>query len=208
MLSGNADLPKIGNLRTLLPEKLINPTRFALDHPDSYDPEKLAAYLQTAARAGSLDVERFKKDWLSEDMQGIWQSINVGDFPQGLDAWATDYAATLDLETKQKSSSFAMLSGGAHPLELPTEAEIAQVVNEFRARHPELKTHVASESSPLPLDVSFGQLDFRVQQDESSGGSEFVVRGAPDTGSLALRKDIIEGIQQSEGKVSLAVLLV
>ena len=48
----NADLHQIGGLRALLPEKLINPARVALDNPGEHEPEKLATYLQTAAKAG------------------------------------------------------------------------------------------------------------------------------------------------------------
>ncbi|KIX96620.1 uncharacterized protein Z520_07886 [Fonsecaea multimorphosa CBS 102226] len=200
---------QIGDLRTLLPEKLINPARTALDHPGNYEPAKLAAYLQTAAQAGSRDVERFKKDWHSDDVRELWQTVHANDLPQGGDAWAFDYASLLrDAAANEQTSITA--KDASNEFQPPSDAEIAKTVDDFRARHPEVKIHVANEPSLLPIDITVSRFGFRVEKSQSLGGPAFNVidkSGAEASGVYDVRADVVQSIQESKETARLGDLL-
>ncbi|KIX04238.1 uncharacterized protein Z518_07792 [Rhinocladiella mackenziei CBS 650.93] len=197
---------EIGALRTLLPEKLINPTRFVLDNPDDYKPEKLAAYLQSAAQAGSRDVERFKKDWHSDDVRDLWQAVNTNDLPQGGDAWALDYGALLQHAGSNEQPSTTG-SGSGPQVQPPSKAETAKTVKDFQVRHPALKLHVPDEANPLPLEITVAELEFCVDRDRSPGATGYTVTGKPGSEALANLAVILQAIQDSNAKASLATLL-
>ncbi|KAK5203580.1 hypothetical protein LTR41_010713 [Exophiala xenobiotica] len=197
---------QIGGLRTLLPEKLINPTRFALENPDGYDPEKLATYLQDAAQAGSREVERFKKDWHSDDVRELWHAVNAGDVPQGGDAWTLDYDDLL-FNNGDKHAISMVVNGFSHDSHPQTDAEIAKIVSDFRLGHPELKVSVLDVEHPLPVDVGLGQLEFRIERDRSASDVTFKVLGKPGTEAFALHDDILETIQKVGGTSNLVALL-
>ncbi len=190
-----------------MPEKLINPTRFALENPDGYDPEKLATYLQDAAQAGIREVERFKRDWHSDDVRELWHAVNAGDVPQGGDAWTLDYENLL-VKNGDKHAVSTMVNGFSHDSHTQTDAEITKIVSDFRSRHPELKINVLDAAHPVPVDVGLGQLEFRIERDQSASDATFKVLGKPGTETFALRDDILETIQKVGGRSNLAVLLV
>lgn len=199
---------EIGGLRTLLPEKLINPTRFALENPGRYEPEKLAAYLQTAAHAGSRDVGRFKKDWHSDDMRELWQTVHANELPQGGDAWAFDYGGLLQQAPTNEKTSATRSSANQEFQPPNNDAEIAKTVNDFRTRHPELKMHVSDEANLLPIDISIAQMEFRVERKQSAGGTEFTVTGKPSTEASPLRDDVLQSIRSMNHKADFTGLLV
>lgn len=78
-------------LRTLLPDTLVNPTRKILQASHQSAPEKLAAQLKDAAVCGSRDIQKFKKEYHSDEMRDLFQKVNTAEIPQGSDGWATDY---------------------------------------------------------------------------------------------------------------------
>ncbi|OCT48389.1 hypothetical protein CLCR_04325 [Cladophialophora carrionii] len=196
----------IGGLRSLLPDKLINPARVALENPGGYEPEKLATYLQTAAKAGSQDVERFKKDWHGDDVRQLWHVVNGNDLPQGGDAWPLDYGALLqDTATNEQTSTTA--TDPSREFQPPNEPEIMQVVDDFRARHPELRIHVSDGATPLPIDIQVGKLEFRLEQRHSVGGTKYIVLGKPGTEASSLRHNVLQSISESQQGAGLATLL-
>ncbi|KAJ9613993.1 hypothetical protein H2200_002129 [Cladophialophora chaetospira] len=197
---------QIGGLRSLLPEKLINPARVALDNPAQYEPEKLAIYLQTAARAGSRDVEQFKKQWHSDDVRELWQTVNANELPQGGDGWNIEYGGLLQhTDTREQATTTANEPSRDFPPP-PSGSELVKLVDDFRARHPELKIHVSDQANPLPIDVQIGQLDFRVEQ--SSDDTGYIVIGKPGTEASSLQHDIQQSISESEHRAKLTTLLV
>ncbi|KIW14765.1 hypothetical protein PV08_07550 [Exophiala spinifera] len=197
---------QIGGLRTLLPEKLINPTRFALENPHRYEPEKLAAYLQDAAQAGIRDVEKFKKDWHSDDVRELWQVVNTGDVPQGGDAWTLDYD-TLILQNQGKNSTSLESRTLTHSLNGQTDAEIAKIVSDFQVKHPDLKISPAHEANPLPLDIGIGQVEFRIEKSRDASTGTFKATYKPGTEPFALRDRILESIKKSDVRSNLMALL-
>ena len=205
---GNADLhEKIGGLRCLLPERLINPAREALDNPGGNEPEKLATYLHTAAQAGSRDVARFKKDWHSDDVRGLWQTVNANDLPQGGDAWAFEYGSILqDAVSTEHTSSPA--DNAIHEFQPQTETDIGAVVDDFRVRHPELKIHVSAGATRLPIDITVAGIDLRIERSKTVGATEYNVIGKPGADASNLRDSILQGIRQSKDKLGLANILV
>ncbi|EXJ82398.1 hypothetical protein A1O3_06211 [Capronia epimyces CBS 606.96] len=197
---------QIGALRTLLPEKLINPTRFALDNPDGYDPEKLAAFLQGAAQAGSRDIGKFKRDWHSENVRGLWHTVNTNELPQGADAWTVDYEL-LARETGAKDDRKAAINAADDQFQLPTQADTAKIVNDFRARYPALKIKVSNEVDILPIDLNVAHLDFCVDRDQTSGNAQYTVKGRPTNQPSLLRDEIVKTIHASDGATGLADIL-
>ncbi|KIW93144.1 uncharacterized protein Z519_05749 [Cladophialophora bantiana CBS 173.52] len=201
---------QIGDLRSLLPEKLINPARVALDNPGDYEPEKLAAYLQTAALAGSRDLERFKKDWHSDDVRELWQTVNASDFPQGGDAWAFDYARLLRDAAANEETSISTGKEASHDFQPQSDAEIAKTVDDFRARHPELKIHVSEEVSLLPIEIGVSRFDFRIEKKSSSGGTTYDVidkSGAAASAVYDMSTDVLQSIRESKERDRLETLL-
>jgi hypothetical protein len=198
---------KIGGLRSLLPDKLINPARVALENPGGYEPEKLATYLETAAKAGSQDVGRFKKDWHSDDVRQLWHIVNANDLPQGGDAWPLDYGGLLqDAAINEQTSTTA--DDASREFQPPKESEIVKVVDDFRARHPELRIHVSDGADPLPIDIQVGKLEFRLEQRPSAGGTEYIVLGKPGAEASSLRHNVLQSISESQHGAGLATLLV
>ena len=198
---------KIGGLRSLLPEKLINPARVALDNPGEFKPERLATYLQTAAKSGSQDVEKFKQDWHSDDVRELWHTVNANDLPQGGDAWPLEYGGLLqDTAAQEQPSTTA--NEAARDFQPPSGPELVQLVDEFRARHPEMKIDVLDGANPLPIDIQVAQLDLRVEERRSAIGIEYIIIGKPGTESFSLRNDVLQSISESKDRARLATLLV
>ncbi|EXJ81623.1 hypothetical protein A1O1_07688 [Capronia coronata CBS 617.96] len=196
---------QIGSLRTLLPEKLINPTRFALDNPEGYDPEKLAAFLQDAAQTGSRDVSKFKRDWHSDTVREIWHNVNINELPQGRDAWIVDYEL-LSRKAGGKQDDTTSMNAAGDQVQPPAPADVAKIVSDFRTKHPELAVNVADEVNVLPIDITVAHLNFRIDQDPTANG-QYAVRGHPDTEPSVLRDDIVKAIRAGESAPSLAGLL-
>ena len=197
---------KIGGLRSLLPEKLINPARVALDNPGQYEPEKLATYLQTAAKAGSRDVETFKKDWHSDDVRALLHNVNAKGLPQGGDAWPLDYGGFLqDVATNDQTPTTP--NGASHEFQPPTNAELVKAVDDFRARHPELDIHVSDGATLLPIDIQVAHFDLRVER-ASNGGTGYIVIDKPGRAASGLRHDILQSISESKERAHLATVLV
>jgi hypothetical protein len=200
---------KIGGLRSLLPEKLINPARIALDNPGVYEPEKLAIYLQTAAQAGSSDVERFKKDWHSEDVRELWQAVHANDLPQGGDAWAFEYSQLVQDTATARQPRAALPKGSNSESRPQTDAEMQEVLERFQLRHPSVKVKVPDEKTVLPLDVEVSPLGgFRVQRGRPPASPGYEVVGMPGSLASSLRESVLRVIRDSSKNMALADLLV
>ena len=195
-------LMEIGGLRTLLPEKLINPTRVALDNPNGYEPEKLAAYLHAAAQTGSRDVERFKKEWHSEDVRQLWNTVSTAELHQGSDAWVMDYSSLLQTGGPHEEHHEVANGIGSQP-EQPSRGNTLEVITNFKTGHPDLTVEVIDESTGLPVNITIAQLKFQV--DQSNDGSGFKVIGRPNTEASALRNNILENISSNSALKNLLV---
>lgn len=193
---------EIGGLRALLPEKLINPTRFALDNPGGYEPEKLAAYLHAAAQAGSRDVERFKKEWHSDDVRQLLNVVNASDLAQGTDAWVMDYGNFLH-GSEPIEDQLAAINGLDQHSDARTNNNPMDAINDFKDKHPDLKVEVLDEFKGLPVNITISQLKFQV--DQSDDGTGYKVIGRPKTESLALRENILENINENPVLTTLLV---
>lgn len=179
----------------------------ALDNPGAFEPEKLATYLQTAAKSGSQDVEKFKKDWHSDDVRELWHTVNANDLPQGGDAWPLEYGGLLQDTAAQEQPSTAA-NEPAREFQPPSGPELVKVVDDFRVRHPEMKIHVLDGADPLQIDLEVAQLELRVEERRSALGTEYIVIGKPGTESFSLRHDVVQSISESKARTWLATLLV
>ncbi len=198
---------ELGGLRTLLPEKLINPTRFALENPEGYEPEKLAAYLQTAAQEGSRDVEKFKRDWHSDKVRELWQNVHSNEFPQGGDAWPLDYITLSRVARSHEQKPEGVNGTGGQP-QPQAEDDVASALSTFKARHPDAKLQPSDDGKVLPLDLNLSQMDFRIDSSSSRPTLGYTVSSKPGAATSSLQSEIILRIRSIEGSIRLITLLV
>ena len=164
-------------MRTLLPDKLIEPTRFARQAP----PEKVAIQLRDAAISGSNQIKDFKKAYHSEDMRALFQTASGADFPQGHDVWTIDY-------TKSLPAIKAIPASTAPTLGITTEEQsVASITDKFRELHPNLKLEV-TESDQLPLHVTVGSMVFSIHSAKTQGQFEVAAKQGttPDVNQIAI----------------------
>lgn len=185
-----------------MPEKLINPTRFALEDPSGFEPEKLASSLRTAAQTGSSDIQKFKKDWHSEDVRQLWGAVNGAEQFQGDDAWVIDYSTLLQ-DANTTTGPADLINGDTHHEPEPVQENIFEIVGNFKTKHPDLKVEMVNEATGLPVNVSITHLAFQVA--ELSDGSGYKVSGKPDTEAPALRSSILENLKPSTNLSELLV---
>lgn len=181
---------------------MINPTRFALDNPGGYEPEKLAAYLHAAAQTGSRDVERFKKEWHSDDVRQLLDVVKATDLAQGTDAWVMDYGNFLH-GSDPTEDQLAATNGLDQHSDIRTGDKPLESINNFKNKHPDISVEILDEVKGLPVNITISQLKFQV--DEAVDGTGYKVIGRPNTESLALRENILENINENP---VLATLLV
>ena len=153
----------MSGLRTLLPDRLVNPTRAILQPPSRSAPEKLAAQLKEAAVNGSRDIQQFKKDYHSDQMRELFQKVNAAEIPQEQDAWSTDYVALVQkLESNDGKASGQILDAKiAKPDETISDADAVQ---SFRTQHPDVAMNVSDESVGLPIEMQLPSMKFRINK--------------------------------------------
>jgi len=200
-------VPQICQLRTLLPERLINPARIALENPGGCPPEKLASYLQTTARQGSREVQKFTQDWHSDEMRELWQTVNGVDLPQGGDAWTVDYLHLIkSLQDGEQRQNALDLKEKQYRAAVDENA--AEVARNFKEKHPELKLHISDETKGLSIELEVAGMHLCVAHDTSSSVSSYHVSGKPDMPESSLLKDVLQTVGNRESKASLTELLV
>ncbi|KAL2866903.1 RNA polymerase II mediator complex subunit MED27 domain-containing protein [Aspergillus lucknowensis] len=103
----------IHQLRTLLPERLLEPLAPIVNPKGSTgniapnSPQKLFQQLSQAARAGVGEVGEFQAMWRSQEMKAVWERIdtliheNAGQLLQSSGMWEQDYDTLLEDLTKQ-----------------------------------------------------------------------------------------------------------
>ncbi|KAJ0422618.1 mediator complex subunit 27-domain-containing protein [Aspergillus carlsbadensis] len=103
----------IHQLRTLLPERLLEPLGPIVNPKASVgttvpnSPQKLFQQLSQAARAGVGEVGEFQSLWRGKDMKPVWDRIdtliyeNAGQLLQSSGMWEEDYGALLEGLMKQ-----------------------------------------------------------------------------------------------------------
>jgi hypothetical protein len=107
---------QIHQLRTLLPERLLEPLAPIVNPKASTgttvpnSPQKLFQQLSQAARAGVSEVSEFQSLWRGKDMKPVWDRIdtlifeNAGQLLQSSGMWEEDYGALLEELTKQDAA--------------------------------------------------------------------------------------------------------
>ncbi|KAL3462714.1 mediator complex subunit 27-domain-containing protein [Aspergillus heterothallicus] len=105
----------IHQLRTLLPERLLEPLAPIVNPKASTgttvpnSPQKLFQQLSEAARGGVSEVGEFQSMWRGRDMKPVWDRIdtlvyeNAGQLLQSSGMWEEDYGSLLEELTKQDS---------------------------------------------------------------------------------------------------------
>jgi hypothetical protein len=175
------DQPQIFALRTLLPDRLVNPTRAILQSSNGSAPEKLAAQLKDAAVTGSADIQRFKKDYQSEDMRELFRKVNAAEITQGQDVWSTDYVA-LATRLKDASGSGAQASSEQQYNEDVSDLD---VIKQFREQHSTIDVIMVNESIGIPCEVIIDGIVFLVEN--TKAGYHVLSQGNGKQADLAKR---------------------
>jgi hypothetical protein len=194
-------------LRALLPDKLVNPTRTILQSSNRSPPEKLAAQLKGAAVAGSRDIQRFKLNYHSDAMRELFQTVNAAEIPQGQDAWFTDYIALLkDIKAKEtQGETCASNTQSIATDETPSDRD---VIKHFREAHPDVEISVQDETLGLPLSLKASPLNFRVDRAEDRGKQAYSIELEEDGKQTQLAKEVIRYVQAKHVDESLPAMLV
>lgn len=182
-------------MRTLLPDKLVEPTRIARQAP----PEKVAFQLRAAATAGSNQIKDFKKAYHSEDMRSLFQTANTAEFPQGYDVWTVDYAKLL--------SAIKTAKTGSSPVAGHTTKDdpVSTVVEKFREQHADVKLDFSNTTDQLPIDLTVGSMTFLIQAGSSERRYEIVIK--EDATTDTIRKSIVEYLNNNHSDDGLQALL-
>ena len=190
-------------LRTLLPEKLVNPTRAILQPSSRSAPEKLALQLKEAAVNGSKDIQKFKTGYHSDAMRELFQNVNAAEIPQGQDVWNTDYVTLVE-----------KMGGGASDAQTAIQdvdehnISDTEAIKQFREASPDLDFKVPNEGPGLPLELTVSSTTFVINTSNDQSKSRYTVTLEGDSNQSQLGKDIVHYVQTHHGNDRLPALLV
>jgi hypothetical protein len=159
----------------------VNPTRAILQSSNGSAPEKLAAQLKDAAVAGSADIQRFKKDYQSEDMRELFRKVNAAEITQGQDVWSTDYVA---LATRLMDDSGSGVQASSEQQSNEDVSDL-DVIKQFREQHPTIDVITVNESTGTPCEVTIDDIVFLVEKTEA--GYQVQSQGNGKQANLAKR---------------------
>ena len=195
---------KIFQLRSLLPERLIDPVKAAVEASRSgYEsPAALAAHLRIIAVDGDKDVKEFKERWRSEDMREVWKASKESSFPQGSDVWTVDYR---DLVKSNDSSP-------AKNAEAEPGEDVEKVFETFKTENPKIKLEMEDNvGGRLVADVKVAGQEFTLTQQENVEKvrkGEWLVTAKTGSQVTARLKEMLQSLQERPNKNSLKYLLV
>jgi hypothetical protein len=195
---------KIFQLRSLLPERLIDPVKAAVEASRSgYEPPAaLAAHLRSVAVDGDKDVKEFKETWRSEEMREVWKASKESSFPQGSDVWSVDY--------RNLANSNQVQAGKDAKAE--SDEDIENVLETFKTENPKIKLErESSVAGRLVADVKVAGQEFTLTQSEGAeevDAGEWLVTAKTGSQTTARLKEMLQSLQDRPEKRSLKFLLV
>ena len=188
---------QVGELRLLLPDKLLAPTRQSVHR----SPGKLASGLKDAAIDGSTRITTFKRAYHNEEMRALWRKSNDSDVPQGDDVWSVDYAKVLqDFRRSSTTKLSTQPEVGTKELDVDVEATLKA----FRESYPDIKIHSTAESS-IPFDIEVSTSKFRVATSDAS--RPYTISSASPEPPSMLQRSILQYIEQSHPQANLSDVL-
>jgi hypothetical protein len=189
---------KVFQLRSLLPERLIDPVKAAVEASRSghEPPAALAAHLRSVTLEGDRDVKEFKERWRSEEMRGVWESAKEASFPQGRDAWGVNYVAMVTEE-------------GRNSKEDNVEENVEEVLGRFKGENPRDKIEWGTETAgKLAVDLTVAGDSLTITKGESVLEGEWIVASNMKNRSKVVNKEILRSLRERPNKRSLKFLLV
>ena len=195
----------MNELRTLLPEKLVNPTRAILQPSSRSAPEKLAAQLKDAAVTGSNEIQRFKNDYHSDAMRELFQKVNEAEISQGQDFWSTDYVGLV-----QKANARGNNPETSSEVVEKTYDGISDItaVEQFRDANPGITLKILDEASGMPLELTASPTTFHVSKSTGGSKSLYDIALKDSDRQSQLGKDVVKYVQTHHGDERLPILLV
>lgn len=141
----------------------------------------MAAQLKAAAVTGSGDIQRFKKDYHSDEMRELFRKVNSADISQGDDVWSTDYGA---LVRRLKSETVPEAQSSAEKLGTDDLNDL-DLIKRFHEQNPKIEVKMADETSGLPCDINVDAMVFRVEK--TTSGYQAMLKEDNEQTSLAKR---------------------
>lgn len=192
-------------LRSLLPERLIDPVKAAVEASRSgYEPPAaLAAHLRSVAVDGDRDVKAFKERWRSEEMTGVWHASKGREYPQGSDVWGLEYGEVVGDDGEARD--------GGLEVELEVEEDIKGVFEKFSVENPKVKLERRDAEGRAVADLVVAGQSFTITQaDRVEGMQRRSWLITAKAGGLATSRSgqILQSLQSRPRRANLSFLLV
>jgi len=154
---------QIHELRSLLPNALLGPSREAIAKPDRANPTKFAIAVSKAAHKGRQDIQSFKQDWQSEKTRKLFRDANAANIPQGNDTWHTNYRLLV-----KSSDMKADPDSRGEDVTFDTSDEAKVAFEDFNKSEHKIKLQASDQSKLFPIDAEISRMHFRISQDDVS----------------------------------------
>lgn len=171
------------------------------------NPAILAAQLQKVAAQGTQELRTFKNDWHSEDMRVLRETAAAAQYPQGDDAWRSDYAILSSGVSLENQNSPIERAGSPYSAETTSE-DVNSVLEAFRDRHPKIKIHDLQDSSDFGLDIHVNDIEFIVRKVETGHQGGYTASGKPNAMTSDFASQIYSFLDDKKPEAKLSDLLV
>jgi hypothetical protein len=189
---------KVFQLRSLLPERLIDPVKAAVEASRSghEPPAALAAHLRSVAVEGDRDAKEFQERWRSEEMRCVWERAKEASFPQGRDIWGVNYVAMVGEQ-------------GRNSKEDDVEENVEEVLGRFKGENPKFKIEWGTETAgKLAIDLAVAGQSLTIIKGERLPEGEWIVTSNIKNPSKVANKEMLRSLRDRPNKRSLKFLLV
>jgi hypothetical protein len=161
-----ADSDQVVALRTLLPDKLVDPTKTATGQLHTISPRHVATSLRDAVVTGNKDIQAFKASYQSDDMKDLWQKVNSSSFPQGDDSWISKYSelangSLQDQNVNAQQKVIDSISSSA--------ANDAEIQDGFLKDHSSIRLKRSTEGQAVPFEITVNGLIYKIERSEKDG---------------------------------------
>ncbi|RMZ86589.1 hypothetical protein DV736_g6186, partial [Chaetothyriales sp. CBS 134916] len=197
---------QVFELRTLLPDKLVQPSQMTLDSRGKTAPQRAALDIKDAAVTGSRRIKSFHAEYESDEMKALWQTAISVELSQGDDVWIHNYTELAHKPTPGADRMDQVITASKQPGPNSAGTDDEAILEKFSNLHPGVKAVRLEEGHVLPLEVDVDGISFLVERTGSDEGATFGVtlkkdKSAPPEAKEVLARISDEGKSQGLGRV-------
>ena len=197
---------QIFQLRSLLPERLLDPIKAAVEASRSghEPPAVLASHLRSVAVDGDRNVKEFKEQWRGEGMRDVWAKAKGASFPQGSDVWAVDYRDVVQ----------TVEGDGANDAEVTEGENVDEVLEKCKAEYPKIQIErQANKAGELAVEVTVATQTLVITkahsvEDVPDGNWLVAPKPGNQAGMTYKCREMVQSLHDRPNKRSLKYLLV